>query len=101
VSHCQACGACCAHFRVDFPVYELDELGGHVPGALVMAVNGNTCRMRGTDHVPMRCVALSGKVGEHVGCGIYEWRPSPCREFEEGTDACNRARARHGLPPLA
>ncbi|MDP3809952.1 MAG: YkgJ family cysteine cluster protein, partial [Hydrogenophaga sp.] len=33
-------------------------------------------------------------------CGIYEWRPSPCREFEEGSDACTRARQRHGMPPV-
>ena len=43
---------------------------------------------------------LRGKVGEKIGCGIYEWRPSPCREFAEGSDACERARARHGLPAL-
>lgn len=32
--------------------------------------------------------------------GIYEWRPSPCREFEAGGDACSRVRQRHQLPPL-
>jgi uncharacterized protein len=100
MSVCQSCGACCANFRVDFSVYELDDMGGHVPAGLTVEVNGSTCRMRGTDHVPIRCAALSGKVGEHVGCGIYEWRPSPCREFTEGSDACDRARARHHLPPL-
>jgi Fe-S-cluster containining protein len=56
--------------------------------------------MRGTDHVPIRCAALTGKLGEKVGCGIYEWRPSPCREFEEGSDACARARQRHGMAPV-
>ena len=40
-------------------------------------------------------------VGEQVACAIYEWRPSPCREFAAGDWACDRARARHGLPPLA
>ncbi len=100
MSHCQSCGACCANFRVDFSVYELDIEGGSVPSGLTVEVNGNTARMRGTDHVPIRCAALTGKLGEKVGCGIYEWRPSPCHEFEEGSDACNRARARHGLAPL-
>ena len=75
-------------------------MGGQVPAGLAVEVSGSTCRMRGTDHVPIRCVALTGKVGEQVACGIYEWRPSPCREFEEGSDACNKARLRHGLPPL-
>ena len=100
-SECTRCGACCACFRVDFSVYELESQGGGVPDGLADEINGNTARMRGTDYVPIRCAALSGTVGHHVGCGIYEWRPSPCREFAEGSDACNRARARHGLPALS
>lgn len=71
-----------------------------MPMGLAVEVNSSTARMRGTDHWPVRCAALTGQVGERVGCGIYEWRPSPCREFEEGSDACLRARARHGLPAL-
>ncbi|MBV8621723.1 MAG: YkgJ family cysteine cluster protein [Curvibacter sp.] len=102
MSHpCLSCGACCSAYRVDFSIYELDEAGGQVPAGLTVEVNGSTCRMRGTDHVPLRCAALTGKVGEQVACGIYEWRPSPCREFEAGDYACDRARARHGLPPYA
>ena len=100
MSECQRCGACCANFRVDFSIYELDEHGGSVPSGLTVPVNGNTCRMRGTDHVPIRCAALTGQIGHQVGCGIYEWRPSPCREFSEGSDACARARLQHGLPAL-
>jgi len=98
MSLCQACGACCAQFRVDFPVYELEDWGGVVPASLTMEVNGNTCRMLGTDLVPIRCTALQGSVGSAVSCGIYHQRPSPCRAFEEGSDACHRARSRHGLP---
>lgn len=100
-SACTSCGACCASFRVDFSVCELDSMGGRVPDGLADAISGNTARMRGTDYVPIRCAALTGTVGGRVGCGIYEWRPSPCREFTEGSDACDRARARHGLPRLA
>jgi Fe-S-cluster containining protein len=85
---------------VDFAVYEMEDMGGQVPAGLAVEVNGSTCRMRGTDHVPIRCAALTGKVGQRVACGIYEWRPSPCREFEAGSDACDRARAHHGMPPL-
>ncbi len=98
---CLSCGACCASFRVDFAVQEMQERGGTVPGGLAVEVTHSTYRMRGTDHVPARCAALTGKVGEKAACGIYEWRPSPCREFEAGDDACHRARRRHGLPPLA
>jgi uncharacterized protein len=97
---CLACGACCAAYRVDFSVYELDSAGGRVPAGLAVEVTGNTWRMRGTDHVPIRCAALTGKVGERAACGIYEWRPNPCRELEPGSFGCEKARARHGLAPL-
>ena len=97
---CLSCGACCASFRVDFAVDELEDEGGRVPGGLAVEVTSHTCRMRGTDHSPPRCAALTGQLGRQVACGIYEWRPSPCREFEAGSDACQAARARHGLPPL-
>ncbi|MCJ0764214.1 YkgJ family cysteine cluster protein [Variovorax terrae] len=100
LSPCQHCGACCASFRVDFSVHELDDRGGAVPAGLAVALNDSLCRMRGTDHAPARCAALTGRIGQPVACGIYEWRPSPCREFEAGSDACGVARRRHGLPPL-
>lgn len=97
---CTRCGACCATFRVDFSNSELDTDNGIVPCGLTVEVTERTSRMRGTDHVPARCAALTGKLGQKVGCGIYEWRPSPCREFQEGSDACNLARRRHGLLPI-
>ena len=75
-------------------------MGGTVPAGLAVEVTGSTWRMRGTDHVPTRCAALVGRIGERASCGIYEWRPNPCRELEPGSDACGKARARHGLPPL-
>ncbi|WP_298924109.1 YkgJ family cysteine cluster protein [uncultured Ramlibacter sp.] len=97
---CLACGACCASFSVDFSVHERDDMGGPVPAGLTVEVTDHICRMRGTDHLPMRCAALTGTVGVQAACGIYEWRPNPCRELEPGSDACQRARARHGLAPL-
>ncbi len=97
---CTNCGACCASFRVDFAVQELASAGGTVPDGLTVELTSSTCRMRGTDHLQPRCAALTGVVGERVACGIYEWRPNPCREFSAGDDACNKARGRHGLPPL-
>jgi Fe-S-cluster containining protein len=98
---CVTCGVCCASFRVDFSTMETQAEGGSVPDGLAVEVTGHIARMRGTDHSPPRCAALTGKLGERVACGIYEWRPSPCREFEAGSEACQRARVRHGLPPLA
>ena len=103
---CTRCGACCASFRVDFSRQELLSEGGTVPDGLTVSLTDHLCRMRGTDHASPRCAALQGQVGQKAGCGIYEWRPSPCREFGMraplglGDEACNRARARHGLPPL-
>ena len=94
---CQSCGACCASFRVDFSVFETEAEGGRVPDGLAEPLTTHTCRLRGTDHQPPRCAALTGRVGERVACGIYEWRPSPCRELAAGGDACLRARARHGI----
>jgi uncharacterized protein len=100
MSACQTCGACCASFRVDFSIHELDEQGGQVPAGLAVEMTNTLCRMRGTDHAQPRCAALTGAVGQKVACGIYEWRPGPCHELEEGSGACETARARHGLPRL-
>lgn len=95
---CIVCGACCAAFRVDFDPAECDDVpGGRVPQALADRLGETLCRMIGTDRLPPRCLALSGSVGGPVRCGIYEQRPSPCREFEAGADACIRARRVHGL----
>ena len=104
---CIRCGACCASFRVDFSRDELASELGQVPDGLAVKITSSLCRMRGTDHAQPRCVALMGTVGKKAQCGIYEWRPSPCREFGQlaplgwGDDACSRARRRHGLPPLS
>ncbi|MCV2365231.1 YkgJ family cysteine cluster protein [Paucibacter sp. DJ1R-11] len=103
---CIPCGACCASFRVDFAREELQSEGGCVPDGLAVELTATLARMRGTDHARPRCAALVGTVGKAAGCGIYEWRPGPCREFGLrapmgiGDEACARARARHGLPPL-
>nr|WP_249661058.1 YkgJ family cysteine cluster protein [Variovorax sp. PCZ-1] len=95
-----SCGACCASFRVDFSAQESESYGGSVPEGLSVEITGSTCRMRGTDHSPPRCAALVGQIGTKASCGIYEWRPSPCHELELGSDACQRARLRHGLAAL-
>ncbi len=98
---CIACGACCAFYRVDFHRLDLDSApGGFVPARLAMPLTENLVRLRGTDDFPPRCVALEGEVGREVRCAIYPLRPGPCRELEPGSEACNRARRRHGLPEL-
>lgn len=104
---CQQCGACCASYRVSFYAGEMDDMpGGRVPSHLVDKVNDVMACMRGTERQPVRCVALQGTIGESVGCAIYEFRSSTCRDFSpyselgQGDDACADARRRHGLPPL-
>jgi len=92
---CQQCGACCASFRVDFSIHELQSWGGQTPDGLAEVLSGQLCRMRGTDYAAPRCAALYGKVGSDIQCAIYEYRPSPCRKFEAGSDACLQARKRH------
>lgn len=85
LSPCERCGACCATFRVDFSIMETQAEGGAVPNGLALPVAARTCRLRGTDHLPPRCAALSGCVGERVACSIYtdrkfnRMRPSMAR----------------------
>lgn len=106
-SPCLSCGACCKTFRVSFYWAEGDDApGGHVPSHLTNQLNIMQRCMKGTDSSEPHCIALMGTVGEGVRCTIYESRPSPCRDFAmsgEGgvrNEACDRARARFGLPPL-
>lgn len=106
VNPCMTCGACCAYFRVSFYWAEGDDAGGGVPVSLTQQLTPHLRCMEGTNQKHSRCVALEGEIGAEVRCSVYENRPSPCREFamsgEDGqiNEACNRARARYGLPPL-
>lgn len=98
---CTACGACCAAYRVDFHRLDLDTAsGGAVPAGLTFPLTANLVRMRGSDDFPPRCAALEGEIGREVRCTIYAQRPGPCHELEAGSDACNRARKKHGLAAL-
>ena len=85
---------------MDFSVYEMQSEGGCVPEGLAEPVTDSLRRMRGTDYTPPRCAALSGKIGEQVRCGIYEWRPNPCHELQAASSSCNYARLQHGLSAL-
>lgn len=105
---CLACGACCAHYRVSFYWSEAEPfLGGTVPAEYTERLNPWRAVMRGTSASPVRCAALEGEVGKAVRCTIYSRRPSPCHELEpwevdgQPSTACSKARAAHGLPPLA
>ncbi len=93
---CQACGACCATFRVSFYWADADARG--LPAELTEQINPWFGCMAGTNHRTPRCAALGGTIGSEVSCRVYEQRPEPCREVQAGDGQCLKARARHGLP---
>lgn len=103
---CTTCGACCAYFRVSFYWAEANDGGGLVPAQLTEPLTPFLRCMIGTNSKHPRCGSLEGEIGHRVSCAIYPNRPSPCSEFamsgenDEENEACNRARARYGLPPL-
>lgn len=100
VHPCLRCGVCCQNYRVEFSVYELQSMGGTVPDTLAHEVNGNHARMNGTARHPVRCVALTDLGDGRTGCGIYELRPRPCRDFPFASYGCHETRERFGLPAL-
>ena len=109
VNPCVGCGACCAHFRVQFYWREAnaEDAKPSVPKALVDDLDSQWRCMRGTGskHHP-KCVALKGRIGENAQCSIYPNRPSPCHEFKASysdgkrNERCDQARQAHGLRAL-
>lgn len=103
---CISCGACCSFFRASFHWMETDAGGGTVPAEMTRPLTHHRVVMRGTERSGGRCVALTGEIGSCVGCTIHPLRSSVCRDFEASWENgvhnvdCDRARARHGLPPL-
>ena len=96
---CLACGACCV-VGGEVVVGEDDT---QVPRHLTRSVRGvmgfgsweadEIRRMARTkNHV---CTALRGDVGKACRCSIYARRPSVCREFVAGSEACLAARQAH------
>lgn len=104
---CLSCGACCAFFRVTFPLKESQPGGAWKVPASFIEPSGELGSMMGTTkkHQPC-CQALTGVIGKNAHCSIYENRPTPCRNFaasyENGVrqKRCDEARQKHGLRPL-
>ena len=89
---CQSCGACCS-YSAEWPRFstEEDEQLDRIPEKFVSAdLSGMRC-----DGV--RCSALTGEIGKHTACGIYELRPDVCRACMPGGDDCLMARKAHGM----
>jgi len=97
---CLGCAVCCMHYRVSFYQGELDtQPGGYVPADMVLPLTPFRVCMKGTEKGGGRCIAL----GADGLCGIYEQRPSVCREFPalmpDGSrnPECLRLRALYGI----
>lgn len=87
---CAHCGACC---REGFDVVTVGEAELLLRPDLVThsSLGRVLARPKG------RCVALcSGGDGAPYRCGVYDERPSSCRDFELRGDACLLARQRVG-----
>jgi Fe-S-cluster containining protein len=110
---CLSCGACCAAFVVAFHWSEAEPRGeSHaesqgIPVTMTERLDAHRLAMRGTWARRPRCVALQGAIGVAARCAIYAQRPEPCRalpaawEHGAASPQCDKARALHGLPPLA
>lgn len=103
-SPCSKCGLCCKHFRVSFPIGEIDGHGSNinVPISHVVKLNDFRAVMKGTDTVEKKCIAFKEENG-YTSCAIYQNRPSGCREFpvweKDGSvnPKCNELRKKAGL----
>lgn len=90
---CQACGACCREAFQAVEISKRDTLHKTHP-ALVVVHEGR----HGIKRSGPRCAALTGDgLTAAYACSIYEDRPKPCREFEQGSRNCLAARRRVGL----
>lgn len=89
---CQSCGACCAYSR-DWPRFSLesDEEIARIPAEFVNDAVG--CMLS----IDNRCTALSGTLGEHVACRVYDVRPIVCRDCMPGDEECLIARRHFGF----
>jgi len=97
---CVACGACCCNpeenREIDYIDYvEIDPTDRilkqpDLVRRLVVLDDKLVPHMKHSQY--QRCAALTGRVGEKVGCSIYAYRPSSCAAFEAGSDDCLLAR---------
>ncbi len=105
VYDCVTCGACCynpdQNREIDYVDYiEIDPHDRimkkpELVRRLVVLDHKLRPHMRLNQH--QRCVALGGRLGAQVGCGIYRERPTVCREFEAGSKDCKKYRRERGI----
>lgn len=107
VYDCVTCGACCYNpdDNRDLEYVDYVEIDPHerimkkpdLVRRLVVLDSKLRPHMR-LSHLH-RCAALTGRLGEKVGCGIYRERPQMCRDFEAGSKACKKHRKERGIDP--
>lgn len=97
VFDCTACGACCTSeaygsgpfvtlYGADSDRFTPDELAPDTQGCDFLQT-----KEEGPGEV--RCLFLTGKLGEQSICSAYHRRPQVCRDFTAGTPECRAARA--------
>ena len=86
---CGACGACC---RQGFDVVDL-EAGSPLLGREDVVDHGFGPQLPRPGGY---CVALRGKQAPYR-CGVYEQRPTSCRDLAPGSEGCLMARQRCGV----
>jgi Fe-S-cluster containining protein len=98
---CRRCGACCgppyiAKTYIDLTPLDVSRL---TPAQRTRYVIGVRRPALATTHTAdgVVCVALRGRVGIRVSCGLYARRPGACRRFEPGSRACLAMRADVGV----
>ena len=96
---CDQCGACCR----TFPIFASAADADREP-----RLSAETRRL--PDHLATHAWRFQlYPLPFHDGCpfldrrqrcGVYPTRPTACRSFAAGSDQCQEARRRDGLPPL-
>jgi hypothetical protein len=105
VYDCVTCGACCYNpddnreleyvDYVEIDPHERIMKRPHLVRRLVVLDSKLRPHMR-LSHLH-RCAALTGRLGEKVGCSIYLDRPQMCRDFDAGSKDCIKHRKQRGI----
>lgn len=101
--NCRECGACCKNLPSNgaFAWWVEVEEDAAILGRADLVKKHVVRDAEGVPHLRIaddgRCLALRGALGRDVECGIYHWRPAPCRRVQPGDELCLRYRAEHGI----
>ncbi|MFO0679912.1 MAG: YkgJ family cysteine cluster protein [Polyangiaceae bacterium] len=90
---CVACGRCCHHPPRTVTLLEEDERRmGDANLRRLTVVDPKPPHFRFVVNDGRRCGALDTRVPDTYPCGVYDVRPSGCREVEPGSPCCLEAR---------